>query len=489
MRDKAVALPLNFLVVVILAICPIAALSGGPWRTRFFVLFSLYTFLFGLFIYNSIRAGYSLIDLPVLISIRAYLSFGLGSIAGIMLLGAGYGMPFMDYAESKYLPWTQALVILGMVSFWGVVRMVRSRVKREQEPVEEQIPARALPCALILALLGTAVRLYLFHHHMYGFISDNDLLTSKAAETQPLLFASDFGFWALIILGILKYQKPLRTHSYAFWGVFLVEVAWGAIGAAKGLIFRNILVLVLLHVIYRRKLPLSWVAGGITLAVLIFPAMDSYRAIVHGSEGMTIDSLSSIQEARNEIGQNVTGLSGSDYLVGGLSEMLYRFDLLPSAAVVVRVRDSGRSVNPLDTGSRIWMLPAFVLIPRLLWPSKPRLNEGQLMAELLGNSQGTSLAPTHFGDAYLQGGLLGEVFYCGLLGFISATISRKSMNYRASPSAVFIGVALYWTITSLESDVFQEFAGFLKGCLMLMFVAWICLSTNARKPEIPALPE
>jgi hypothetical protein len=106
-----------------------------------------------------------------------------------------------------------------------------------------------------------------------------------------------------------------------------------------------------------------------------------------------------------------------------------------------------------------------------------------LMAEILGNNQGNSFATTHFGDAYLSGKYLGEIFYCCLLGLISGLISRYSMNSQSTPFAVFIGAALYWNVTSLEADVFSEFAGFLKLWLMLLVVAWIAFAPDTDKKQ------
>jgi hypothetical protein len=478
MRDKAKAVALDILTVIILAICAALALANGPWLTRFYALAACYTCLFGIFMYNSSRAGYSLVDLPVLVSIRAYLSFGLAPVAGLLLLGNDYGPPFTDYAGWNYLPMTLAIVILGMASFWIVVRMVRSKPIGMTRPASQHIPARAFPCALILVLLGTIVRMYLLRNHMYGFVGDQDLLAGRVAEVQPLLFIKDFGFWGMIILGILRYQKPSKAHSYAFWGAFLLEIAWGAIGGQKGLTLRNVAIVALLYVIYRKRLPVRWVAIGIISFVLIYPIMDSYRAIVHGTGDLTVDSVSSLAGAQKDMAENMTGISRSDYLIAGLSEALYRIDLLPSAAVIVKVADSAKISRPLDTGARIWMLPALIAVPRLIWANKPKMNEGQLMAQLLGNTQGNTFAATHFGDAYLQGHLFGEVVYCGALGFICALISRISLRSQASPSALFVAVALYWTVTGLEADVLQEFAGILKLWLMLIFVAWIVFSSR-----------
>ena len=112
--------------------------------------------------------------------------------------------------------------------------------------------------------------------------------------------------------------------------------------------------------------------------------------------------------------------------------LLNRVNNLENLLYVIDAEDAGH-IEPMH-GETYFIIPA-LLVPRILWPDKPRTHEGQVRLNVhfkrqdLESSYGTYIAWGLLPEAYGNfGPIFGSVFLGAMLGFLSAWVERLTQN-------------------------------------------------------------
>lgn len=145
-----------------------------------------------------------------------------------------------------------------------------------------------------------------------------------------------------------------------------------------------------------------------------------------------------------------------------------RLDLLQSVGLIMAL---GLRAKRLLGNERWWMLPLDPFIPRLVWHSKPILNEGARFSAALGYGDRTSTAVTYLGDLYLRGGLAGIVLGMFALGIVAQWLT-DTVTGPVDRRRLFIYAAIFLTFTDMEADAFSFWSGFIKTFAILSIIAW-----------------
>jgi hypothetical protein len=123
-----------------------------------------------------------------------------------------------------------------------------------------------------------------------------------------------------------------------------------------------------------------------------------------------------------------------------------------------------------DDGNRLLTTAASALVPRLIWPDKPKAGGVESMKYFTGyNIEGWSTNVSPLGEAYGSFGPKGGIFYMFCLGlFIRWVYKKVFINTQNHPLLVLWIPVLFYQITyCMETDSLQIFNSLLKGAFFL----------------------
>jgi hypothetical protein len=132
---------------------------------------------------------------------------------------------------------------------------------------------------------------------------------------------------------------------------------------------------------------------------------------------------------------------------------------------------------------RLWMIPIYPFIPRLLWPSKPILDEGQRFSVAVGRGKTTSTAITYFGDLLLRYGAPGLIIGMFAFGFFSQYISGKA-SAALDKRWLFMYACIFPLETDIELGAFELWTGLIKAFVVVSILGYLIYRDN--QSEQPA---
>jgi hypothetical protein len=307
---------------------------------------------------------------------------------------------------------------------------------------------------------------------------------------------SQLGTVALVVAGIEKYRKRSNpTWNVVFWGIFCVEILWGAISGMKGSLFQNCMVVALVSSLIQRKLNLRWLVLPFFGLILLYPVSDAYRGLVRGRGAEGVTSFAGAASTGRMAFQDATRETegGGGLWQSGLEHTLGRFDLLTSVAGILTL---GPRASMVKGDVHWWMLPIYPFVPRFIWPSKPVLDEGGRFTMALSGARSlssdyamgvSSTGVTYAGDLYLQFGLLGIPPGMFLLGLVAQLLSNR-MSGPVERQAIFVYTGVFLFGFPLESDAFLVWASLIKLLAILYLMSWIIYGPRRRPPKPVASP-
>ena len=253
----------------------------------------------------------------------------------------------------------------------------------------------------------------------------------------------------------------IRHRSVAALVLLLANILMGALfglvsGSKTQVLIRPFLT-VLTYVLVRGSIPVRWIAAGVVLVALVYPASQLQRDLRSQYPSLA-HAFSDPVGMLSAIGAGSRAWNLSEWMEEGIAATSHRFDALGSASVLLR-----------DTPSRVEFQNGRTLslffkawVPRILWPDKPNIFIGQWITDVYGSGPHirSNTAPSHIGEYYINFGILGVVL--GM--FIVATVGRIAQEtlMRRNPTApaiVVMTVIVYQLILKFESSVGGMYAG------------------------------
>lgn len=369
-------------------------------------------------------------------------------LIGIAYLLA-FGMPLYTHANSIIIlsqpvefSWEQTqstllLVVVGiaclLVSYYIVRTSVLARaMPRLDLPLHPGWRARFIPVALVLGLSMFA----------YNILRPSDAADDGSFASFQRVLQSQ-AYVALVLLAYNVFRNGNRRQ--ALW-LYAVAGTAALLGMMTGMLENVLVPLLLVFVVrwhVRKRLPVSWMAAGFVLMVLLNSVKHEFRQAAWYSG----DQLSAGQKAGLWLGLGGQAAQAGTDAETGASQMLLstlsRFDLLHQ---FVRITDMTPKAIPYYDGYTYQYL-LYGWIPRFLWPGKPT---AQIANTLLGvdyqfltqeQTSGTMIGIGHLPEAYANFGLWGIMISMGLQGAFLALVDRV-LNSPASDG----GRAIYLTI-------------------------------------------
>jgi hypothetical protein len=464
-------------LILIVATGVSAALGGDSHIAfRFTMLAIAYIAIAVLFLVGYNLRSISIFQLPVFVTLLAVAEFGLAP-----LFDSGVGRPLDPGAPSDQQVLFRALVLVtvGMSLFWLGCRSVGRR-RIEAQPLARpqalaatrEASSRTLRWAIVLFLIGFSANAYLLKSGLAStwYTQSWDTYFSNLPLAQPLNFIAQFGTYALVIVSLQRFGRGSTPATNVwFWIIFLSQCLWGVVSGMKLLLLLNPFLVALIMSFRGRKYPRKLIFATLLGVTAIYPFFEAYRAILRGTEGLSITNL---PEASRAVKEAVTDAAGNSpdlgtWLSVGWQSTVSRFDELQTIGAVLSLEGSGAR---LGTGARVWMIPFYPFVPRMIWPNKPVFDTSIRLSEALGYGAYTATNVTYPADLYREFGGIGVLLGMFLWGVAAQAFTNYA--YHGADHRLFIYAAAFLDAGHIERDLYSFWTGLVKSLLVLSIVAW-----------------
>ena len=377
--------------------------------------------------------------------------------ASLLWLGTpaepGPGIHAGDIAPALVLS-AAALTSFGaMARFTGGVRRVPPvRIRKDASP-----SLRVLVVVFALSMIATVIGIAF---GAFGFLSS----TRGINPQSGLLGASELakqlsGVGALVVLAcaLVGFATNDRRLLVAVLVFTAIQVGAGFLLGTKIETITPIVYVVLAYIATRGRIP--WrplVISALVLVVVMIPANKAYRAFVRPQEGASAPTPTSIaQQSYSYVGD--------------------RLRLIDNVALI---QNQTPSVYAYGNGSRYALLPAVVVVPRVVWPGKPVLDFGQEFSRTYwqlpaGDTTGTGT--TQIGDLYRNFHVVGAVIGLGIWGLVVGGLTALRRRWRTPRmEMVYIASLITW-VWIIEQDLPTLITTMARAVPVTILLAWLLL--------------
>lgn len=435
------------------------------------------------------RGATGLFDLPVFLSVLGFLQLGLAPLAIFL-----EPWNLAEFVTEDGLVRALFLCIAGMMAFWGGTLMFSRRFQPRPASEGLGVPSPAessrltiIACALFAT--GCIARAYLLKEQMYGFVASMDRVQANLGLVSTFGFVSKASTAGLLIIAIEKYSSPRnRQIDFIFWPMLAIQCGWGLISGMKGELLVNFVLVAAVSSICAARFSWKWLATPVIVFIVVYPLNNAYRQLVR-EEGQQVNDFESAAQVGNSAVSARSRMGAGDFLSTGVGDGLSRLDALTS---VTQLMSIGPMKAMLEGEERLWMIPFYPFIPRLLWKEKPTLYKGQRFTILLGGDPMSSTALTYPGDCYVLGGQAGVIFGMFMWGVLAEALVQF-LYRKASKARIFVYVMMCFSFTAppIESTVFGLWTSILQQMVTFGFLALLIYGygrgIGVRRHRVPAV--
>ena len=416
-------------------------------------------------------------DVPVYLTIFVLLNFG---FAPLEALWDPDNMMVNLHGNLRVMNKALGFIVVGMIAFWLGCKLVERRTVQPRHVLPQENKAgRILAAGIILYLIGFASKLYLLKAHLFAYTADLDLYKENLANAQVFMFGAQLSTMALIMLGIEKFSgKPRFGISFLFWTVFASECVWGLISGMKSMLLTNLLAVAVVSTLMGGKLARKWLIGAVVGLIVVYPFYNAYRAVVRSQATEGVSDFSSAATALNlamTVGADAEG-SNDEWVESGSTHTLARLDLLQYFGAILNMGDEPKEFHG---DAKLWMIPFYPFVPRLVWSTKPVLDDGTKFSVALGSTETSSTAITYPADCYIWGGLAGLIVGMFCLGLVAQRYTNSISGITSKYQVLKYSVILL-TCFRIEEGAFPLWTEILKVVPTIFVIGLIAYGFPSR---------
>jgi hypothetical protein len=132
---------------------------------------------------------------------------------------------------------------------------------------------------------------------------------------------------------------------------------------------------------------------------------------------------------------------------------------------------------PFGNGETIYSAMIASLIPRIVWPNKPRTGGAVMICKYLGDcasgEEGNSYNLSLLGESYVNFGFTGGAIFMFFIGLILNLIFNKIIDFvYRHPEAIFYVPLIFISYFSLENDFLTLFNSLTKSIFFIYFIVF-----------------
>lgn len=423
-----------------------------------FMTILLYVQSFGVFFYF-----YKKIGRPRVIDwlrISLFLMLVLNFMSIVNSAGTQTIVPFSVTTISlNDAPFTMLVIMFAFFSL-DLGYMLSKFIKVKQHNKEYYIKRKGWVFGILI--FSTTIQAYMLFTGFSGFgtnIRDTlgliSLFSTLSNIINPL---------ALVVSAYIIFIEHNKNKIYVT--IFYVSVSYqillGLLSGMKEAALIPILYVGIVFLVSGRKFPKKLIYIGLFLLLLLYPVNNSYRNVINNPHLNTGSSTLNMVIALKK----VFTAPLTETLLGGAEKYADRGEMYPFLQYSINIEPSWGYYKYM---TRYIALPVVWLIPRTIWPDKPRGDIGGVLYEkIVGVRTMTAVTPLNIGWAYLEGGLLYVIIIFIILGILFSLIGR--MNY-------FNPIILLFYVIVLHKSLKPEWDPYflLSSFIQMYIIYWIVL--------------
>ncbi len=351
--------------------------------------------------------------------------------------------------------WANAAVTLALVGAFAMWRGYHSglgpttartmrRFDLYQKILRREYAVR-MPTILLMICVSMLCRFGQMMLGIYGYSSTAAGLSSAASYSQYLNMGESLGKLALLALALHYFFRAAghRRVGILFFIVFFLETLFGVLSGMKLQVVFPFVTVLLVSFLAKNRLPRLLLAAAILSFVLSYQLVGSFRSARYNDPNFRNTSVTSIF-------QTALGLQAGDAASGTVKKVpvglriAARLNATAVASRAVEFRDQGRVISEDPKFlENLLLAPAYALIPRMLWPSKPYEDLGQWFNEIvLGHSFQSSVGMSPVGYLYFAGGVLVVLAAFFLVGVWQRLLYEEFLFAGSGSLIIFVGMLM-----------------------------------------------
>jgi hypothetical protein len=322
---------------------------------------------------------------------------------------------------------------------------------------------------------------------VFGYVGGTMASVGKSTGYDQVWgLLSEFGQLAVVAAALRAFRERLPGARVTLTVIFLFNLA---LDLASGGMESSIITVLAVAIPYsaaRRRLPKVALAFSLLIfLIVVMPFTTAYREAVHGP--VTLPAAQSVIKAPEILVQATTIRSIATALPSSVHLVAQRLALLSSPAIIMQ-RTPGQ-IGFTGTPAEIVEAPFLGMIPRALWPGKPRdLSGYQFYPEYFGTPSRYSWeAITLVGSLYQYGGwmpVLGGMLLFGCL----LRLVDDAADIRDNPHAIFLILLLFPVIVEGQASWLTTLSSIPEDVLFFIFAVCITFRPIQRpRPRRPAI--
>ena len=333
-------------------------------------------------------------------------------------------------------------------------------------------------------VIGVITRLYLISNNSYFQIyrGSEYNLTGNVFLSFFMLFER-LPSYALIIIFIHRFSSNVNSKFWinASYALIVFELLYWFPAARKEEIISTLMYPFIISVILLNKFPSKKIIFFSSLfIILIFPITRFLRigifaiTLSGGSITNINDIVDILPEAFNS-GKEITQ-SKND----GENSNLNRISLLESMSAAARLAENegykyGESYSSI----------LYTLIPRFLWPNKPKTTSGiefGYQSGITDKNDTSSISVTYLGESYYNFGFFGVIIT--LIVFLFTNYLYRLAYFRGNLVFLLIFIMALKPYTYIGGEISPYFTGYLKSLLMFLPVFLLLNYNKIKKTNV-----
>ncbi len=455
MRGKRLPAHLIFFFLALLGYCS-SLLPGLPQATYFVFLSLLLVAYLAAEVAQLRRSRPDLwMTNPVVLTSFFTFALAFGATNFLFFLPDTYAKALLGTLWPVDFAWMNAAVTLALAGAFAMWRgyysgfgpsavLTMRRFNLFQKLLRREYAVR-MPSVVLLVLISMLCRFGKMALGIYGYSSTLSGLSRAANYSQYLNIGESMGKLALVALALHYF---FRAAGYKRVGIllfilFFVETFFGVLSGMKSQVVFPIAILVLASYLAKNRMPRVLLVATFAAFVVSYYMVDSFRFARYNDPGFKNRSVTSIFQAALGLRPDEVALATADR-VPVMLRIAGRLNATAVASRAVEFKDQGRVTNEDPKFlHNLLMSPAYALIPRLVWPTKPYEDLGSWFNEIvLGHSFQSSVGMSPVSYLYFAGGLLVVLAAFFFVGVWQRVLHEEFLFAGSGGLIIFVGMLM-----------------------------------------------
>ena len=346
-----------------------------------------------------------------------------------------------------------------------------ARYKTTQKSIElVQLKNNKVP--ILILSLSTLAIIYIQLKGFSGYNSD-----IKYTEGFYSFIKAIIGAFNPIFLCFSSYVVVTKRVKYnyklLFYFLLTTQVANGLFSGMKETAIIPILIYFVFYLKSGKTISKATMIIGLFSLIILYPLNNNYRSMLNSGH---FDNYSSYQVYGLALSNVIETNSFLELYGTSVKQYSSRGDMFTYLNHSIQNKNNWTYFKNMN---RYLLMPIYPFIPRFLWESKPRSDEGREYYNIITGRKTNSVTVSSIGWSYLEGGIIPVILIFMFLGYFLNIFNNNNNNGLKS---LTIWVIVLLLVIKPEWDPFFAITGFIQSLILLNILLKL-LTIKSRKPH------